>query len=529
MNSRTALLGLLVLLSGCAATGASRAPLKLTLLHTNDHHGRFWTNAEGEGGLAARKTLIDAVRAEVQAAGGHVLLLDSGDVNTGVPESDLQDAAPDFKGMNLLGYQAMAVGNHEFDNSAEVLGQQRTWANFPFLSANVYVKGQRMFQPWLELQRGGYRIAILGLTTEDSRKQALAANVEGLEFRPAIQEAARLVPSLREHADLVIALTHLGHYPGGQRGVNAPGDVELARAVPGLDVIVGGHSQNPVCMTTENVRDENYAPGAPCAPDRQNGAWIVQAHEWGRYLGRADLEISGSGQVSLVRYQLIPVNLKRRTDSGKLEPVGERVPEDRAVREFLRPFQEAGQEKLSAQVGTAAGRFDGDRSRIRRQPTDLGQLVTRAMRERTGADLAIVNSGGLRDSLPAGALTYRDVLKVLPFGDSIVVVRLGGEELRRYLQGVARITPGSGGYPQIAGASLRVEAGVLREATVAGAPLDDQRQYLLALNTFTATGGDGYPRLSRHPGFQDTGVSDAEVLRAYIAAHSPLAPADYQP
>src|SRR5262245_56309832 len=93
------------LLAGCAST--PRAPLKLTILHTNDHHGRFWPNGDGEYGMAARKTLIDGIRAEVQAAGGHTLLLDGGDVNTGVPESDLQDAEPDFQGMNRIGYDAM--------------------------------------------------------------------------------------------------------------------------------------------------------------------------------------------------------------------------------------------------------------------------------------------------------------------------------------------------------------------------------------------------------------------------------------
>jgi 5'-nucleotidase/UDP-sugar diphosphatase len=111
------LAGAVLVLAGCStpAPPAARPPLQLTILHTNDHHGRFWTNADGEGGLAARKTVIDRVRAEVAAAGGQVLLLDGGDVNTGVPESDLLDAEPDFKGMALLGYDAMAVGNHEFD------------------------------------------------------------------------------------------------------------------------------------------------------------------------------------------------------------------------------------------------------------------------------------------------------------------------------------------------------------------------------------------------------------------------------
>jgi 5'-nucleotidase/UDP-sugar diphosphatase len=113
---------------------------KITILHTNDHHGHFWRNDYGEYGLAAQKTLVDGIRKEVAAEGGSVLLLSGGDINTGVPESDLQDAEPDFRGMNLIGYDAMAVGNHEFDNPLSVLRQQEKWSKFPFLSANIYQK-----------------------------------------------------------------------------------------------------------------------------------------------------------------------------------------------------------------------------------------------------------------------------------------------------------------------------------------------------------------------------------------------------
>ena len=161
---------LALLAAGCTtppAPSVARAPLKLTVLHTNDHHGRFWPNADGEYGLAARKTLIDRVRAEVAAAGGHTLLLDGGDVNTGVPESDLQDAEPDFKGMDRLGYDAMAVGNHEFDKPPAVLAKQRQWVGFPLLSANIYRDGRRLFEPYRLFERGGYKIAVMGLTTDD--------------------------------------------------------------------------------------------------------------------------------------------------------------------------------------------------------------------------------------------------------------------------------------------------------------------------------------------------------------------------
>ena len=194
--TRLSALALAALLASCASV-APRAPLKLTILHTNDHHGRFWTNADGEYGMAARKTLLDRIRAEVAASGGQTLLLDGGDVNTGVPESDLQDAEPDFKGMNLLGYDASAVGNHEFDKPPAVLAKQRSWAKYPMLAANIYKDGQRMFQPYAVFERGGYKIAVMGLTTDDTHKMVLPANIVGVEFRKPADEAAKLLVSNR--------------------------------------------------------------------------------------------------------------------------------------------------------------------------------------------------------------------------------------------------------------------------------------------------------------------------------------------
>lgn len=515
------------LVCGCATAPADRAPIKLTILHTNDHHGRFWANADGEYGMAARKTLLDRLRAEVRASGGYTLVLDGGDINTGVPESDLQDAEPDFKGMNLLGYDASAVGNHEFDKPPAVLEKQRQWAAFALLSANIYRNGQRMFEPYRIFERGGYRIAVMGLTTDDTAKMVLAANVAGIEFRKPIDEAAALLPELRAKADMVIAATHMGHYTDGRHGVNAAGDVEMARATRGLDLIVGGHSQNPVCMLQENLRNDAYVPGTPCAPDRQNGTWIVQAHEWGKYVGRADFQVQ-VGRIELIKYQLIPVNLKRTVDGRKVAYT-DLIPEDASVRAFLQPFQDKGQAQLTVPVGETVGVFDGDRERVRKQPTNLGRLIAQAMRDRTGADVALMNSGGVRDSLPEGRITYRDVLKVQPFGNQVTVVRLTGAELLAYLEAAARMTPGSGAFPQTAGVQMRIEGGQLKEARVNGQPIEPQREYRLAVNNFTATGGDGYPKLAAHPGYLNTGFVDAEVLRAYIASRSPLKAADYAP
>ncbi|NRF69238.1 bifunctional UDP-sugar hydrolase/5'-nucleotidase [Aquincola sp. S2] len=519
---------LAALLTGCATTPTPRPPLKLTVLHTNDHHGRFWPNADGEYGMAARKTLIDRLRAEVKASGGEVLLLDGGDVNTGVPESDLQDAEPDLQAMNRIGYDAMAVGNHEFDKSPAVLAKQRSWLKFPMLSANIYKDGQRLFEPYRIFERAGYKIAVMGLTTDDTQKMVLPDNIRGITFTKPAAEAAKLVPELRAKAVMVIATTHMGHYTDGQAGVNAAGDVEMARAVKGLDLVVGGHSQNPVCMLGENKRNDAYVPGSPCAPDRQNGAWIVQAHEWGKYVGRADFVIDGP-KIELVRYELLPVNMKKRAPDGKKVPAGETIAEDAEMKAYLQPFQANGQARLAVPVGATDGVLDGDRERVRKQPTTLGTLIARAMMDKTGADLALINSGGVRDSLPAGQISYRDVLKVQPFGNTVAIVQMKGAELLTYLKAAAKMTPGSGAFPQTAGVRLVIEAGELKDARIGNQAIDPLRDYRLALTNFTATGGDGYPKLNTHPGYVDSGFNDADVLRAYIAKRSPLKVADYEP
>lgn len=528
-STPTLLIALALALAGCAPLGgvtpAKDTTYAITILHTNDHHGRFWKNSDGEYGLSAQKTVVDQVRAEVAAKGGHVLLLSGGDINTGVPESDLQDAVPDFRGMNLLRFDAMAVGNHEFDKPRAVLKMQRDLATFPMLSANIYDNGQRMFAPYKIFNLGGVRVGVMGLTTEDTYKMVHPDNVKGVEFRSVIAEANQVVPELRAKADVVIAATHMGHYVNGQHGTQAEGDVEMARAVKGIDLVVGGHSQNPVCMKAENVRDEAYVPGTPCAPDRQNGTWIVQAHEWGKYVGRADFEYR-NGEFKLVHYALIPINLKKTVPGADGKPAKafytSEIAEDPTMLSLLTPYQNVGQEKLGVAVGSSDARIEGDRSIIRAQPAAMGVLVGLSMMDRTRADFAVVNAGGVRDSLPAGTLTYKDVLKVQPFGNTIATVDFTGTEVLAYLNTVAKMSAGAGAFPQFAGVELVINSGVVSSARIHGATVAPGKTYRLVVNNFQAVGGDGYPKLITHPTYVDTGFVDAEVLRAYIAANSPL-------
>jgi len=523
-------------LAACSSMG-SGGPEKdktyrITILHTNDHHGRFWKNSDGEYGMAARKTLIDGIRAEVKASGGYSLLLDGGDVNTGVPESDLQDAVPDFKGMNLLGYDAMAVGNHEFDKPLFVLKMQRDLIKFPMLAANIYDRGERMFEPYKIFSLGGVRVGVMGLTTEDTYKMVHPDNVKNIEFRSVIAEAAKVVPELRTKADVVIAATHMGHYENGNHGTQAVGDVEMARAVKGIDMVVGGHTQNPACMKAENVLDREYVPGTECKPDRQNGTWVVQAHEWGKYVGRADFEYR-NGDFKLVKYALIPVNLKKSVKAadgktGKV-PYTVAIAEDKDMLAMLTPYQEFGQQKLNVEIGSTDGKLEGDRAVVRAKPASMGVLIARAMMEKTRADFAVVNSGGVRESLPAGKLTYKDVLKVQPFGNTVTTVDLTGAEAMAYLNAAAKMSVGSGAFPQFAGVNLVITGNAVTSAAIKGAPIDPAKTYRMTVNNFQAAGGDGYPKLTTHKSYVDTGFVDADVLKAYIAAKSPIKAAEFDP
>ena len=525
----------LTLLAGCASppVGPEKdKTYRITILHTNDHHGRYWKNNDGEYGMSARKTVIDALRQEVAAHGGFSLLLDGGDVNTGVPESDLQDAVPDFKGMNLLGYQAMAVGNHEFDKPRSVLKMQRALAQFPMLSANIYENGERLFSPYKIFDLGGVRVGVMGLTTEDTHKMVHPDHVKNVEFRSVIAEASQVIPEMRRQADVVIAATHMGHYENGAHGTQAEGDVEMARATRGIDLIVGGHTQNPACMKSENVLDRAYVPGTPCQPDRQNGTWIVQAHEWGKYVGRADFDYR-NGEFKLVKYALIPVNLKKTVTLAngqtELQTYTPEITENKDMLALLSPYQSSGQAKLGLVIGQTDSRLEGDRAVARVKPTAMGVLIGRALIEKTNADFAVTNAGAIRDTLPAGPITYKDVLKVHPFGNNIATVDFSGAEVMAYLNAIVKMSPGSGAFPQFAGIELVIEAGKVSSASLKGTPLQAEKTYRMVVNNFQAVGGDGYPVLTAHPSFQNTGFVDAEVLQAFITAHSPLKSRDFAP
>ncbi|CUB06095.1 bifunctional UDP-sugar hydrolase/5'-nucleotidase UshA [Marinomonas fungiae] len=522
-----ALSGVVIALAGCASISNTDAPSSpmwqagkeyhLTILHTNDHHGRFWQNSNGEYGMAARKTLIDNIREEVLLEDGNTLLLSGGDINTGVPESDLQDAEPDFKGMNLLKYDAMALGNHEFDNPIEVLRKQRDWAGFPFLSANIIDNktGKPLFDAYKIFTVDDLRVAVVGFTTDDTVKIGNPEYLGGITIKSPIEVAQDLIPVLEQKADLIVAVTHMGHYDDGNHGGNAPGDVTLARTVPGIDVIVGGHSQDPLFE-----------------PDVQSGTLILQAHEWGKYVGRLDMTIK-DGAIVASDYELIPVNLKKKVtkSDGSSERVfiDKEIAQDPVMLSMLQPYQDIGLEKLNIEIGFTDGPLVGERKQVRAQETNLGNLIASAMMKKVHADVAVMNSGGIRDSIPAGKITYKSALQVQPFANAVAYVDFNAEELTAYLSAVAGKEAGTGAFAQTRGVSLVMKDGKATNIKVGGKALEADKTYRVAMNSYTASGGDGYPKISDHKNYVNSGYVDADVLAEYIKDYSPILISDYKP
>ena len=510
----------------------------LTILHTNDNHGRFWHNEKGEYGMPARKTLIDQLRADAKQNGHAVLLLSGGDINTGIPESDLQFAEPDFKGMSLIGYDAMAIGNHEFDNPLSVLKQQQQWANFPLLSANIIDKktGKNAFQAYKIFQQQGLTIAVIGLTTTDTAKIGNPQYIGDLEFEEPVAVTQALADKIKTQyqPDITIAVTHMGHYVDANFGINAPGDVTLARSLEKntLDMIIGGHSQEPVCMASENKNDDNFKPGMACKPDQQNGTWIMQAHEWGKYVGKAEFKLE-NGQLTLLDYKLLPVNLyihKEQAD-GTTKPVlaNDYITPDPQLKAFLADYQAIGAKQIEGKIGYVDAKLEGDRNKVRYQQTNLARVIVQSQMNVVGADFGIISGGGVRDSIAAGDVSYKDILKVHPFKNRITYIDWQGQELWDYLETVTSFPPDSGAYLQYHHLSFERSNNTLTKVMINKQPLDKSKTYRMSINSYNASGGDGYPILLKRKGFVSTDETDSQALKRFFTENSPVKASEFTP
>jgi len=496
----------LVWLSVLSASGAGADGVKLTILHTNDHHGHVLKSESGVGGVAARATLVEKIRTEVKQAGGHVLLLDAGDVNSGTAISNLLKAEPDFRAMKLLGYDAMTIGNHEFDVPLAALIKQREWAGFPFLSANIEIlgtdKNEVPWIPYLIKTVGDKKIALLGLTTAETPLVSHPDKVRGYQFNSPVEIAKKLVPTLEEKADYIIALTHLGYYGEEGAPLEVESDVDLAKSAPGIDLIIGGHSHTALFQ-----------------PARHHNIPIFQAGEYGKYLGRIDLQLNDD-RMEVVSSELIPIDDK---DGA--------ISESPAMLKSLEPLIAQSKPVLEVQIGTlGAPGLDGNRNVVRSRASAIGTLIAQAFRETLRLDVGLMNGGGIRSSFKAGNVTHGDLISVLPFPDSLVVVIMSGEEISQYLKFVLENfrVEGSGSFPHLSGVSATFKEGKVVDLKIDGKAIDSQKKYHLGLPEFLAKGGDKYPMLSDKKGYSKTGYTSGQALTEFWERKKTIQPEEWE-
>lgn len=482
-----------------ALTGCRGDPVRLVVYHTNDVHGWILPR-EAFFHKPDPKRLIGgcAVLGGVLANGEPKdLLLDAGDWWQGTPEGGLTEGRAPVECFNMLGYDAAVVGNHEFDNGQERVRKLVQLAHFPVLGANVYDKKTGRRVPWLVpyvlKEVRGVKVGIFGLLTSSMKHLAFPRHIQGLRFRDEVEEARGILQELRAMgAQVVIALTHVGFEGKGER---FRGDKHLASHVPGIDLIVGGHTHTPV--------DPPYR-------DPRNGTLVVQA---GSTLSRV-------GKVVLVfdRRRGVVVHSEGRLVDLWLDRFGE-APE---VKSTMARFEREVGRKLDIVISTASAPLP----RARKEESPLGNWMTDCLRTQAAVDVAFQNSGGIRTHLPAGPVTLRHLYQVMPFDNYLVTLKLTGRQVRQVLEhGVS----GDQGIMQVSGLrftySPRAPRGErVRKVAIGGRPLQGDRLYSVATNDFLVDGGDGYQVLSQGRSPKNSERLIREVLGSCARRHSPIEP-----
>ena len=500
----------LAILAGSAAC----ADTTLHILHTNDWHSRLEpvdkynatctpeADAAGEcfGGVARLKTLVDRLRGDL--AGEHVLLLDAGDQFQGSLMYTAYKGAEVAEIMTRLGYQAMAVGNHEFDDGPVNLARFIDGVSFPVVSGNLDLTTEPALSGKIAdrvvIDMGGLKVGIVSaLATDTVDTSSPGPNVV---FEDEIAAMTADVAALEaEGVTHVIGLTHVG----------LPVDVTLAEAVPGLDAIVGGHSHTLLSNTAEGA----VGP----YPLMVGEVPVVTAMAYSRYLGHLTLTFDDAGKVTAATGDVIPLDASVVND-----------PEIAArVTELAQPFVE-----LKARVvGQTAAPIDGSSDSCRKMECEMGNLVADAMLDAVrgqGVTIALTNGGGLRAGIEAGEITMGDVLTVLPFQNTLATFETQGAVIIDALEnGLSQVEDLKGRFPQVAGLrftwdpSVGPNEGRVQEVFVQQGedwvPIDPEGSYLVATNNYVRNGGDGYRMFVEAERAYDYGPGLEDVVAAYLA------------
>ncbi|MQL50951.1 hypothetical protein GFC01_01420 [Desulfofundulus thermobenzoicus] len=504
----------------------------LTILHTNDTHAHL----DDDRALVARRAMaIKQIRSEAPNS----LLLDAGDVFSGTLYFTQYQGQADLECMNMLGYDAMGLGNHEFDKGPQGLATFITGnyadgykeaTRFPLVNANFDFSAEPALKdlartsvgeevygtslggsiyPAVILDVNGEKVGIFGVTTEDTAE--ISSPGPNIKINDALVAADSAVKTLTSKGiNKIIAISHLGWDK----------DIQLAQQVEGIDVVVGGHSHTKPDQYPTVVTDSQY----------HTPTLVVQAGEYGRYLGRLDVSFDKTGLVTNYGGGLLDITAKDARGNYTYAV-------DQAVYDRLMSYKTPLETFKNTVVGSTQVALDGERNNVRTRETNLGNLIADAMLEkgaRAGAVMAIINGGGIRASIDRGDITLGEVLTVMPFGNTLTVLELTGQQVVDALEnGVSQVEQKAGRFPQVAGMKFTWDpqkpAGqriVKVEVKTANGyqPIDRSAKYLVATNNFMATGGDGYTVFKEASRVYDMGFVDYEVFKEYLQKHSPVNP-----
>jgi 5'-nucleotidase len=521
-------LGMLSVSAITLSAGAALADYELNILHINDFHSRIESinkfdstcSAEEEGknecfgGAARLLTAINQTRDALKAQGKNVLLLNAGDNFQGSLFYTTYKGTVEAEVLNAMKFDAMTVGNHEFDDSEDGLAGFLDKVQFPVVTANVVASaaskiGDRV-KPSIVLEVGGQKIGIVGAVANDTAE--LASPGPNITIAEDVAKISEQVQKLKgEGVNKIIALTHVGY----------PRDLEFIAKIPDVDVVVGGHSHTLLSNT-----DQKAEGPYPTLVDNPGGykVPVVQAGQYSKHLGDLRVVFDDSGVVKESKGDPILIDSSFKPDEATLK----RIDELKAPIEALK----------TKVVGTSEGPIEGDRKICRVKECSMGNLVADATLARVkdqGVTIAFANSGGLRSSIDGGDVSMGEVLTVLPFQNTVATFQLKGEDIRAALEnGVSQIDDGAGRFMQVSGmkysfdrskpAGSRIVSVEVKDGE-AFAPLDPAKTYIVAANNYVRTGGDGFKVFATKAiNAYDFGPNLEEAVAAYITANSPYKP-----
>lgn len=460
-------------------------PVDLTIIHTNDTHDHLEPfdrpNAKDVGGVARRAGLFDQIRATTK----NVMFLDAGDVCQGTPIFTLFGGKPDFETASKCGYDAFTVGNHDLDNGLAALRSYTAGMPQPELSCNLTDdKGHLLWPAYHVFERGGLKIAVIGVMSKDAYLAVAADKRTGVVFHDPEPILKQLIAKLRPQADLVVLLSHSGY----------DNELAYAKELTGVDVIVGGHSHtkldHPVPVKEADGRT----------------TLVTQAYCYGQYAGRIDLTVDHQ---RIVKW------------SGELLPIDASLKPDPKVAAIADAYNARIEAKMNEVVGRAAVPFlNGDKSNGN---APIGEMVADVLRAEGHADVGLMNSGGIRSSLPQGNLTRGMIFTMLPFPNKLVTIKATAAQLQQVLD-YAASRVGHEGSLEVSGVTFVNANGRATDVKVAGAPLDPKKTYTLATIDYIANGNDGATVFKQFDDVTPTGKFARDAFFDYLKQHALTAP-----